>query len=666
MTENAAGETPLNRGILVVEDDDDLRALIMRRLQRAGYDAEGAALGWEALDVAAAVPGRVLLIDLNLPDMSGLDLVELLKERGARNPFIVMTGQGDERQAVSAMKLGALDYLVKDSALLDRLPLTLDHQLRELETRRRVLEDRAILLDNIRTQVWYLTDERTYGAANASHAAFMGMRPEDMASRDLFELLTPEEAEECRKSNLEVFATRRPVLSEESVRSASGELRVLSIYKSPKLRADGSVEYVVCSAEDITERKMAEEALVEAKERAEWLGRKAEAASRAKTAFLANTSHELRTPLNGALGFLELLADTPLNDLQREYLGYVRSSAHALLAVITEVLDISKIESEEFTLDYEMCDVVDLASRAVDLVRGGALRKELKLSTRVTGEGSPVAKVDPGRLRQVLINLLGNAVKFTDAGLVELSLEMDRGEGSTCSYTFSVSDTGIGIDPGIHRELFEPFYQADSSSTRRHGGVGLGLPICASLLKKMGSELKLDSTPGAGSRFYFTIRAECEEKAEGAQLAADATAADRKGAPSPLKPVRPVTVLIAEDQKVNRRLMKFLVSKLLPGARVLEAVDGLEAVRLFREENPDIVFMDLHMPRLEGIAAAAEIRALERGGRRTPIIAVTADVQPETRRSCLEGGMDGYLGKPLDVWNLRDLLARHLEGLLEE
>jgi CheY-like chemotaxis protein len=196
--------------------------------------------------------------------------------------------------------------------------------------------------------------------------------------------------------------------------------------------------------------------------------------------------------------------------------------------------------------------------------------------------------------------------------------------------------------------------------------VGLGLPICASLLKKMGSELKLDSTPGAGSRFYFTIRAECEEKAEGAQLAADATAADRKGAPSPLKPVRPVTVLIAEDQKVNRRLMKFLVSKLLPGARVLEAVDGLEAVRLFREENPDIVFMDLHMPRLEGIAAAAEIRALERGGRRTPIIAVTADVQPETRRSCLEGGMDGYLGKPLDVWNLRDLLARHLEGLLEE
>jgi CheY-like chemotaxis protein len=127
-----------------------------------------------------------------------------------------------------------------------------------------------------------------------------------------------------------------------------------------------------------------------------------------------------------------------------------------------------------------------------------------------------------------------------------------------------------------------------------------------------------------------------------------------------------VTVLIAEDQKVNRRLMKFLVSKLLPGARVLEAVDGLEAVRLFREENPDIVFMDLHMPRLEGIAAAAEIRALERGGRRTPIIAVTADVQPETRRSCLEGGMDGYLGKPLDVWNLRDLLARHLEGLLEE
>lgn len=664
MTEFAAGESPLNRGILVVEDDDDLRALIVRRLQRAGFDAEGAALGWEALDMAAGQPGRVLLIDLNLPDMSGLDLVLLLKERGARNPFIVMTGQGDERQAVSAMKLGALDYLVKDSALLDRLPLTLEHQIRELETRRRVLEDRAILLDNIRTQVWYLTDERTYGAANASHATFMGLNQESLASRDLFELLPAEEAEECRRSNLEVFVTRRPVLTEENVRSAAGEMRALSVYKSPKLRSDGSVEYVVCSAEDITERKVAEEALIEAKERAEWLGKRAEAASRAKTAFLANTSHELRTPLNGALGFLELLADTPLNDLQREYLGYVRSSAHALLGVITEVLDISKIESEEFALDYEMCNIVDLASRAVDLVRGSALRKELELSVRVTGEGSPVAKVDPGRLRQVLVNLLGNAVKFTDAGVVELSLEMAREGGSTCGYTFSVRDTGIGIDPGIHRELFEPFYQADSSITRRHGGVGLGIPICASLLRKMGSELKLESAPGAGSRFYFAIRTECEEKNEPAPFTEDATTGDKGSVPSPFKPLRPVTVLIAEDQKVNRRLMKFLVTKLLPGARVLEAVDGLEAIRLFGEEKPDIVLMDLHMPRMEGIAAAAEIRAIERGGRRTPIIAVTADVQPETRRSCLRGGMDGFLAKPLDVWNLRDVLARHLEGLL--
>ena len=209
-----------------------------------------------------------------------------------------------------------------------------------------------------------------------------------------------------------------------------------------------------------------EEALRAAKENAEWLGQQAEAASKAKSAFLANTSHELRTPLNGAIGFLELLADTPLNELQKEYVGYIRTSAYTLLEVISEVLDISKIESDRFDLEYAQSDVFEVMRKAVDAVRGTVLRKELRLELRIE-EGTPrYAVVDPLRLKQVLVNLLGNAVKFTEKGFVELALQCVALDAGRCAYTFSVRDTGIGIAPEVHRKLFEPFFQADASNTR--------------------------------------------------------------------------------------------------------------------------------------------------------------------------------------------------------
>lgn len=662
------GDAPA-RNVLVVEDNEDLRSLIVRRLQRAGYDVQDASLGSEAAEKAFERPGTALLIDHNLPDMSGQELISMLKGRGGAAPFIIMTGQGDEQLAVRMMKLGAFDYLVKNSELLDNLPETLGRLFGELETERRILEDRSILLDNIRTQVWYLTDDHTYGAVNKAHAAFHGFKQEELSFRDMYDVYPKEIVERRRESTRRVFASGEPLTVEEWLPSASGEQRLLSIYKSPKLRADGGVEYVVCSAEDITERKRAEDALRAAKENAEWLGQQAEAASKAKTAFLANTSHELRTPLNGAIGFLELLADTPLDDLQREYVGYIRTSAYTLLEVISEVLDISKIESDRFDLEYVQSDVFEVMRKAVDAVRGNALQKELRLGLRIE-EGTPrYAVVDPLRLKQVLVNLLGNAVKFTEKGFVELALQFASLETGRCVYTFSVRDTGIGIDPEVHHKLFEPFYQADASNTRKYGGVGLGITICEALLQKMDSRLQLESAPGEGSRFFFTLCARCDVEPE------EKTDEERKGllppsgAPLPLRTGRPAVVLIAEDQRLNRRLLRILISKLVPGSRILEASDGEEAVRYFKSEAPDIIFMDLQMPLKDGCEAAAEIRALERASSGAaakagvPIIAVTADVQKETRTFCLENGMDDFITKPVDAWSLRCVLQRRLEGV---
>ena len=663
------GDAPA-RNVLVVEDDEDLRSLIVRRLRRVGYQVRDASLGREAAEKAFERPGTVLLIDHNLPDMSGQELIAVLKESAVPPPFVIMTGQGDEQLAVRMMKLGAFDYLVKNSELLDKLPETLGRLFGELETERRILEDRSILLDNIRTQVWYLIGDHTYGAVNKAHAAFHGFKQEELSFRDMYDVFPKEIVDRRRESTRKVFASGEPLIAEEWLPSASGEQRLLSIYKSPKLRADGSVEYVVCSAEDITERKLAEDALRAAKENAEWLGQQAEAASKAKTSFLANTSHELRTPLNGAIGFLELLADTPLNGLQREYVGYIRTSAYTLLEVISEVLDISKIESDRFDLEYVQSDVFEIMRKAVDAVRGTVLRKDLRLELRIEAGARRYAFVDPLRLKQVLVNLLGNAVKFTEKGFIELALQSVALDNDRCSYTFSVRDTGIGIDPDVHHKLFEPFFQADASNTRKYGGVGLGITICEALLQKMDSRLQLESTPGDGSRFFFTLCVKCGVEPEEITKETQMALSPERRAPLPLWTSRPAVVLIAEDQRLNRRLLRILTAKLVPGARILEASDGEEAVRFFKSGAPDIIFMDLQMPLKDGCEAVAEIRAIERvssGGAAKagiPIIAVTADVQKETRTFCLENGMDDFITKPVDAWSLRCILERCLEGVV--
>ncbi|NLA91133.1 MAG: response regulator, partial [Synergistaceae bacterium] len=464
---------------------------------------------------------------------------------------------------------------------------------------------------------------------------------------------------------------RAPYLDEYASVALTGEPHFFETYYPPMDRhfrisvvSPGKNKFATVTA-DFTGIKKAEEELLAASREAERLRFEAEAANRAKSAFLANTSHELRTPLNGAIGFLELLAGTSLDSRQREYVGYIRSSAISLMEVVSEVLDISRIEAGEFRLETDAVDINDIAREALDAVRGNALEKNIDLKLRLEESPTRYASIDSARLKQILVNLLGNAVKFTEKGAVELAVKASLPEGGLCDYTFSVGDTGIGIPTEIQQEIFEPFYQQDASFTRKHGGVGLGIPICDSILRRMGSRLELESTPGEGSRFFFTLRARCASSP-------DKRISDERigkiGVTSliPLNTNRPVSILIAEDHKLNRRLLKTMLSKLLPGVIILEAVNGVEAVELCLRESPDMVLMDLHMPVKDGRQAAEEIRIAERerGEVRTPIIAVTADVQAETKKACMDSGMDGYLAKPLEAASLRAVLEENLKGLL--
>jgi PAS domain S-box-containing protein len=432
----------------------------------------------------------------------------------------------------------------------------------------------------------------------------------------------------------------------------NGQIRWIHGRSSVVHGPDGIPVGTIGTVDDVTERRLLEEErrrqeelIQRAAEEREKAREAAEQANQTKTIFLANASHELRTPLNGVLGMTELLLQTRLNTEQAELTESIRQSGTALLTLVNDLLDLSRIESGKLQYQPAPFQLRQTVRTALQMVSQDAHEKELELTAELDESVPEWLMGDEGRIRQILVNYLNNAVKFTDSGSVSLAISASAEASSSVTLLISVRDTGAGISPELRENVFKLFWQADASAARKHGGLGLGLALSARLAELMNGSVGVESTPEVGSTFWLKIPLRVAFAPCGAS-----------GAPESAASLKGLRVLVAEDNAINQKLITKALAKL--GCEAFIAPNGRAAVQLYERGEYDLVLMDCQMPELDGYEATRQIRKRQREESRPaiPIVALTAHGMASDRDKCLEAGMDDHLVKPLKLEALQKAL----------
>jgi PAS domain S-box-containing protein len=554
---------------------------------------------------------------------------------------VIKTPMVDAKGLPAGVQILFWDVTAREKAEID---------LRESEMRKRAIFEAA--MDCI-----IFTDEagKIVEFNHASELAFGYLRQE-VIGKDVIDVFVPAELRDRQRTNLERYMGAGELGSmlgrrlETSMIRKNGEQFVAEMTMQPIPLTQGEAGFAVF-VRDITVVKQAEEQLVHAKE-------VAESANRAKGAFLANMSHEIRTPMNAIIGMTELVLESPLDEEQRDYLQTVLESSNSLLALLNDVLDFSKIESGRVDLEEIEFDLRHCIEESIRSFLYRAKQKALGLSYEISPDTPAWFVGDPLRLRQVLVNLVSNAIKFTDAGGISVRVQTVSTIENTAILRFEVADTGIGIPANKRRKIFEEFEQADSSTKRRFGGTGLGLAICSRLVHLMQGEIGVDSEERRGSTFFFTVslglpanRPRASEMITAAPVVL-AAGNDEVAEAGVLPGLR---ILLAEDSPANQKLAVGLLKK--RGHQVVVANNGKDAYDAFLAQPFDLILMDVQMPEMDGFEATVAIRASERDSH-VPIVAMTAHAMKGDQERCLKAGMDAYIAKPIRAQALFEVVNR--------
>jgi two-component system, sensor histidine kinase and response regulator len=502
------------------------------------------------------------------------------------------------------------------------------------------------LIDNVPDFIYVKDAESRFVIANTSLWKSLGVKdPADLLQKTDFDFYPKELAAGFYEDEQKVIRTREAMFNrEEQGMDSQGNKTWVLTTKVPLFDKAGQVTGIAGVGRDITERRKVEREMQRAKEAAE-------AASRAKSEFLANMSHEIRTPLNGVMGMTDLALDTQLTVEQRDYLETVKASSDALLTVINDILDFSKIEAGKIDLEKVDFNLRDSLESMLKTVALRADEKALELLCDVAPDVPEIVCGDSTRLRQVIINLVGNAIKFTERGEVVVKVRLDSHDAAQCTLHFTVSDTGIGIPPDKRELIFAPFSQADSSTTRKFGGTGLGLTISTRLVAVMGGKMWVESEEGRGSQFHFTV---C--------LGAPDTTETQTVTMAALGILRGVRVLVVDDNRTNRRVLEGMLERWkMKATSVEDGQKALEQLSAARDANEPfgLILTDMHMPKMDGFTLVENIRRRPELATATIMMLTSAGHRGDAAR-CLDLGVAAYLLKPIRQSELRDAITRLL------
>ena len=673
------------RRVLFVDDSPDDAELAALELRRGGCDLNYERVDTpEAMREALAQGGWDLVIsDYSMPRFNGLDALAMLRASGRELPFIMVSGIVGEEVAVEAMKRGADDFVLKSK--LARLPLAVERELRDYEARaerNRAQERYRMLIERVPVGLFSISSDGRILEVNPAMIEILGfIEADDLKNVSIASLwLRPEE-----QSRFEEIIEREGVVRNFEMEMRRFDGRSIWCEKSARAVYDeaGKIGHYEGVLVDIDTRKRAEDEASRARDRVRDLALET---ARLRSNFLANMSHEIRTPLAGIIGTGELLLLSELSREQRRQTETIRSSGELLLTIVNDILDFSKLSADKVELEEIDFDLVELTELLVDTFAVTARAKGIEIALHLDVNLPTGLLGDPNRLRQVLNNLVSNAIKFSERGEVKLRASRVEDTDNDVLVRFEVIDSGIGIPYEAQGRLFQPFVQAEGSTSRRFGGTGLGLVIAAKLVDQMGGEIGFESVPGKGSTFHFTGRFKkgariirpSMEPAGGslsskvsALVVSDGCAGHEATAEPPASGTiaaapsgpndggqprwrRAVRVLLVDDNPVNRTLGAKQLSVLGYTAEIVDSARrALEVVGNWRS---DIVLMDCEMPEMDGYKAVAEIRRLEGDARHTVVIALTAHATEGERGKCLNAGMDDYLSKPVKLHTLATML----------